>query len=634
MRRRICLLLWLLGFGATILMARPIRADWTPAALYGGDVRSLAIAPADPDILLAGTSAGQVFRSDDGGASWAPAASGLPLQGWVVSALKFDPNRPTRVWAGLRGVFGGGRVVYSDDLGRHWIDRSVGLPGDQVYSLALVPGEKGKLFAGTRSGVYGSSDDGLTWRCLTSTHPEIQKVSSLLVDPNNSSVVLAGTWRRAYRSRDGGNTWHGVFSGMVLDSEVFSLNAVPGHAGELWASTCGWVYRGTDWGAHWRRFQRGLAARRTPAFAVLPDGRLLAGTVGGLYGSVDGGATWRLMSASDLWIQAIAFDPRRPQRIVVGTQGAGVWRSTDGGEEFSPASLGITNLRLTSLLKHGDEVLAAVRDAGPLSGIYRSRDGGLTFDHEPERLPTVLALAVFGDREIAATDRGLYVNDAASRGEGQQAAEGPWHLLRGSPQSRFDQLSLGDGRLVARGPDGLYELTESGLDRIAYHHADSRSAVLSDGALWVNDRFGLYRLTVRGNHSAALPYSGGRLLALDGSLLVSGDGGLWIRHDLAGSWRQVLGGETRTLPTGDRDWPLLVLENQHAALWSGIGAERKAVELQLPIPTRDVTAALVFPDRLLIGTSGYGVLSRPITIPPPRPRRPAVAISSAASSGN
>lgn len=622
MRSRSLLSLWVLALAVALAAALPAFATWTPAALYGGDVRSLAIAPADPDTLLAGTSAGQVFRSDDGGATWAPAASGFPLEGWVVSALKFDPNRPSRVWAALRGVFGDGRVVYSDDLGRHWVDRSAGLPGDQVYSLALVPGQEGKLFAGTLSGVYGSSDGGLSWRCLTASHPEIQKVSSLLVDPDDPSVVVAGTWRRAYRSRDGGATWHGVFAGMVLDSEVFSLSAVPGHAGELWASTCGWVYRAHGWGAHWRRFKRGLDERRTPSFAVLPDGRLLAGTVAGLYGSADGGSSWQLMSAKDLSIQAIGFDARRPRRIVLATEGAGVWRSTDGGSTFSPSNLGITDLRLSALLRHGDEILAAVRDAGPLSGIYRSRDGGLSFDPLPERLPAVLALALLGDREIAATDRGIYVDDGDA-----------WQPLDGSPRVRFEQLSVGDGRLVARGVDGIYELADGHLQRVAYHHAASRSATLSDGALWVNDRMGLYRLTAAGNHSAALPYSGGRILSVDGSLMVAGQGGLWLRHGLAVPWRQVVKGETRALATGDADWPLVVLVDHDAELWSSVGSGRRVSKLDLPIPSRDVTAALVVGGRLLVGTSGYGLLSRPIAAPPPGPL-PAVAISSASSGGN
>jgi len=578
-------------------------ASWSPAALYGGDVRSLAIAPGDADLVLAGTSAGQVFRSNDGGATWSPAASGLPLQGWVVSALEFDPDRPTRLWAALRGVFGGGRVVYSDDLGRSWVDRSSGLPGDQVYSLALVPGRQGKLYAGTRSGVYGSSDDGISWSCLTTDHPEVQKVSSLLVDPDDPDVVLAGTWRRAYRSRDGGRTWHGIFAGMVLDSEVFSLSPVPGHAGELWASTCGWVYRGSDWGTHWRRFKTGLDERRTPSFAVLPGGRLLAGTVAGLYSSEDGGSKWRRLSPSGLSIQAIGVDPRRPHRILLATEGSGIWRSTDDGASFAPSNLGLTNLRLAALLRDGDEVVAAVRDAGPLSGIYRSRDGGLTFDQEPERLPSVLALATFEGRELAATDQGLYVHDG-------RAPKGAWHLVVGSPRARFDQIVAGDGRLVARGVDGLYELRAGRLVRAPYLHGASRSATLAQGALWVSDRLGIHRLTASGNHSAALPFSGGRLLAFDGSLLVSGEGGLWERKDLAEPWRQVMYGETRALPTGSSVWPLLVLTRGGAVLWTGNGPDRRVVELMPPVPSRDVTAALVVDGRLLIGTSGYGILSR------------------------
>jgi len=66
--------------------------------------------------VLAGTSAGQVYRSQDGGRSWTDAGVPLPLAGWVISALHFDTNRPGRVWAGMWGMWGGVLVAYSDGI--------------------------------------------------------------------------------------------------------------------------------------------------------------------------------------------------------------------------------------------------------------------------------------------------------------------------------------------------------------------------------------------------------------------------------------------------------------------------------------------------------------------------------------
>src|SRR6185295_16780460 len=171
----------------------------------------------------------------------------------------------------------------------------------------------------TASGVWGTLDGGKSWRRLTADLPEIGKVSSLLVDPLRPATLFAGTWRQAYRSDDGGTTWRGVFDGMVLDSEVFTLTPVPGRPGEIWASTCGWVYRTLDGGGRWERFKEGFEERRTTSFAALPDGRLLAGTVAGLHVSSDG-VKWQRVGDPALSIQAIAFHPARPDRILLGTE--------------------------------------------------------------------------------------------------------------------------------------------------------------------------------------------------------------------------------------------------------------------------------------------------------------------------
>ncbi|HUP42792.1 MAG TPA: hypothetical protein VM599_06230, partial [Thermoanaerobaculia bacterium] len=103
-------------------------ASWRPAPLWGADVRSLAVHPEHPDTVLAGTSSGQVYLSTDGGEQWRSAGDYLPFPGWIVSALAFDPNRPGRLWAGLRGMWGDGLVSVSDDLGGTWLPREGDLP--------------------------------------------------------------------------------------------------------------------------------------------------------------------------------------------------------------------------------------------------------------------------------------------------------------------------------------------------------------------------------------------------------------------------------------------------------------------------------------------------------------------------
>ncbi|MDX1632043.1 MAG: sialidase family protein, partial [Thermoanaerobaculia bacterium] len=339
-------------------LAPPVAAEWRVEPLYGGEVRSLAFAPEDPDLVLAGTSAGQVYRSRDGGRTWGPPGRSFPLPGWTVASLHFDENDPGRLWAGLRGVWGGGAVVRSDDFGTTW--ETVTRRRDGVFVLRTVRGRPGTLVLGTDSGVWIRRNVGGEWEHSSRGVPGLVEVSSLLVDSEDPLRILAGTFRRAFRSDDGGRTWRGVFDGMRLDTQLFSLQEVPGKRDTYWASTCGWVYRSEDGGLTWKRFRDGLAQRRTPGFQALSGGRLLAGTVAGIYLSDDDGQTWSLTTRNDLSIHALAHHPRRPEIVLAGTEGSGVWRSEDGGTTFRPASRGLTAPRVGALAAGPGTLRAAV----------------------------------------------------------------------------------------------------------------------------------------------------------------------------------------------------------------------------------------------------------------------------------
>ncbi|HTQ78918.1 MAG TPA: hypothetical protein VMM92_02895, partial [Thermoanaerobaculia bacterium] len=534
------------------------------------------------------------------------AGAALPFPGWVVSKLVFDPNRPPetpRLWVALWGVWGSGQVAYSDDLGKSWSAASHGLPNAPVYTLALVPGRPGRLFAGTISGVYGTEDGGVTWSQLTGSLPEMQKVTSLLVDSGAPDTVIAGTWRQAYRSEDGGHTWAGVFQGMVLDTEVFSLTPIADHPGEIWASTCGWVYQTLDRGGSWVRFKTGLDERRTPSFAALPDGRLLAGTVSGLYASSDRGRTWARISDPALSVLAIAIDPARPDRIVLGTEGSGVWLSTDGGKFFQRTSRGMTNTRIAALAAVGDDLLVAINHAGPISGIHVSHDRGRTFDGLFAPLPTILDIAVHQGRPYAATERGLY-----------QRLGQDWHRVPELGDGRIEQI-LSDGQsLVARTADRLYELSGGRFVQQPFKHDAPRSAALVAGALWVTDDKGLYRLANGTNHTILTPKEGGgRLDRLGDQLLLWTPEGAWTRKDDPEAlWIDLPARPNRVVPTGDPRYPVLLViadkgdQGDKAALYDRESQALRAVDL--PVLARDITAALILDGKLLVGTSGYGVL--------------------------
>ncbi|HEX7180836.1 MAG TPA: YCF48-related protein [Thermoanaerobaculia bacterium] len=596
---------WIFWMSLTLLaaLALPARAvlpsqpgDWQSLPIWAGDVRAIAIHPEDPDLVLTGTSAGQLYVSRDGGRGWTVAGAPLPFPGWVIGALRFDPNRTSRVWMALWGIWGSGHVAYSDDLGKSWVARAGGLPDEPVYTIALVPGREGHLYAGTLSGVWGTENGGETWRRLTADLPEAQKVTSLLVDSTQPDTVIAGTWRRAYRSDDGGKTWSGIFEGMVLDSEVFSLTPVPGRPGEIWATTCGWVYQTKDRGARWERFKEGFVERRTPSFAALPDGRLLAGTVGGLHLSADGGKTWKLVGDPALAIHAIAIHPARPERILLATEGSGVWASTDGAATFHPSSEGMTNFRVSALAVMGRDLLVGVVHAGPMSGVHVSRDLGKTFG-DFRSLPNVLDFGVHLGRLYAATEKGLYELRGAD-----------WFRLKELGEERVEEVVAEGEQIVVRTASALYGLEGGKFVKRPYKHGAPRSAAFFGDALWVSDAQAVYRLTQSANDTVEAPFTGGRLYRLPDQLLLWGSGGAWVRagDGDGSSWVSLTDKGSRVIATGDARWSAVLVSGDVVRLYDREASKFEVLEV--PIPVRDISSAVIGNGRLFLGTSGYGVL--------------------------
>jgi len=95
----------------------------------GGPVWALAIDPAAPTTLYAGTDAG-VFRSLNGGHSWSPVNTGLPDDANVL-ALAIDPTTPTTLYA---GTYGG--MFRSLNGGSSW--QATGLGAEPICGDAIV----------------------------------------------------------------------------------------------------------------------------------------------------------------------------------------------------------------------------------------------------------------------------------------------------------------------------------------------------------------------------------------------------------------------------------------------------------------------------------------------------------------
>ncbi|BEP95802.1 hypothetical protein GmRootA79_41860 [Acidovorax sp. A79] len=312
---------------------------WQPTSgPQGGSVSALAIDPATPATVYAGTEFMGVSKSTDGGATWAVANSGLPNT--RVSSLAIDLATPATLYASTSAG-----VAKSTDGGATWALAGSGLQGYSVYSLAMAPGAATLYAAGTESvwhgngfhaegRVFRSQDAGATWAIFMNGLTGTQGVQTLAIDPATPTTLYAGTDSGAFKSINGGVSWSSSSAGLN-NNNVLSLAMNPATPATLYAGTAGGgVFKTTDGGANWSAANTGLASLYVLSLAIDPatPTTLYAGTVGGVFKSTNGGTTWSAAHSglANAIVQALAIDPATPTTLYAGTNGSSVFKSTNG----------------------------------------------------------------------------------------------------------------------------------------------------------------------------------------------------------------------------------------------------------------------------------------------------------------
>jgi ligand-binding sensor domain-containing protein len=165
-----------------------------------------------------------------------------------------------------------------------------------------------------------------------------------------------------------------------------------GHRGLL-AATMDGLYRTLDETRGWEKVSIDGYESGGRVFSVATHKdtplKIFAGTKQGLYISNDGGGSWEHADRgpSDMYVKAIAQDPREASVVVIGTNQF-IFRSTNGGRTWVRRGGGLPSGDFTSVVinpTNPDEVMAADYSQG---GVYRSADKGYTWERIDSELPT------------------------------------------------------------------------------------------------------------------------------------------------------------------------------------------------------------------------------------------------------
>jgi photosystem II stability/assembly factor-like uncharacterized protein len=387
-----------------ILVSADRGGNWAYAGSeLNAGVTSLVQSPHAPELLLAGTQEGLIYRSRDGAKTWEAIQAGLPAEPaptiedliasgpdsyWLIasnpdgnvlyrftagvwSVARFDPPAdaqpvdilvdpldPAIIYLALEGKARTGDEVEapylfrSNDGGLSWNPLpdplSLVAPEEaaRVDLLAVDPAS-GRLYVAAGGALFVTPDQ-TTWEPLE-TPSGAGSAAQVAIDPNAPQVLyLSGADHGLLKSTDGGHTWRNINQG--IDSLNIALIAThPQDPATLYAAapTGSTLFKSSDYGDHWTRVENGAT------------------------GPVTGHGT-----------AALLLDPQQPARLYQLLDDARAFQSDDAGATWAASWPGFRLSDVESLVTvPSDPNILYASEGG--RGLFRSDDGGATWRMVP-----------------------------------------------------------------------------------------------------------------------------------------------------------------------------------------------------------------------------------------------------------
>ncbi|HUI66123.1 MAG TPA: hypothetical protein VL126_14865, partial [Bacteroidota bacterium] len=295
-------------------------------------IGAFAIAPSNPQVIYVGTGeadvrsdlteGGGVYKSTDGGSHWQFIGLGDTRQ---IGRVWIDPKNPDLVMVAAVGhAYGPNEergVFRSTDGGKNWIKVLSNSPDVGAVDLGSDPDDPSVVYAtlwqprrtpwsqyppneGPGSGLYKSTDEGMTWSELTGNGlPEkpYGRIGVSVATGSHGNIVYAlidaqKEGSGLYRSDDGGKSWRltskdeniitrmWYFAGITVDPQNADVVFIPNRS----------VMKSTDGGKKFTIIKGAPGGDDYHFLWVDPqnDQRMIVASDQGTTISVDGGKTW------------------------------------------------------------------------------------------------------------------------------------------------------------------------------------------------------------------------------------------------------------------------------------------------------------------------------------------------------
>lgn len=362
---------------------------------YNGMGRTTAVAfhPTNPEIYYVGAPIGGIWKTEDGGKTYAPKGDNLPHVG--VGSIVINYNNPAEMYISL-----------ADNSG--WWNFSLG--------------------------VYKSVDAGETWQAtgLTFDFEDGVAIYTLAINPENPEIIMAATSGGLWRTKDSGANWS-----KVKDAEWNDVKYRPGDGSTIYAAKEAYwnysqIFRSDDGGNTWQKLSNFTEKKTKIRLAVTPanpDMLVAMSTANkAIYVSKNKGD--HLIKKADAEeTQFIYVSPFNEDIIYHGY--VSVYQSKNGGNSSNKITMWYGGTALPEV--HADHHFA---NYNPLNGyLYFCNDGGVYRFHEQnntwEEFSNGLVITQYYKLAVAQTDPVFLIGGTQDNGGRKRNDDGSWSSTNG-----------------------------------------------------------------------------------------------------------------------------------------------------------------------------------------------------------
>jgi photosystem II stability/assembly factor-like uncharacterized protein len=324
--------------------------------------------------------------------------------------------------------------------------------GGRVTAVTGVPSQPQTFYMGsTGGGVWKTTDAGHSWANISDGFFSVASMGAIDVSLSDPSVVYAGTGsskirsnvsigRGMYRSFDAGKTWS--FAGLRNVGQIATIRIHPSDPNTVYVAALGNPF--------------------------IPNKER------GVFRTIDGGKTWKNilhisdeLGAADLELQpgnpqvifaSLWHGQRKPWTIISGSLDGGIYKSIDGGDNWTKLAGGLPNQlfgrsSIAISASRPDRVYALI-EAKPGSGLYRSEDAGATWtliNHSTAITTRPFYYSTLGvdpnnSEVVFVGDEGWFKSaDGGKTFRAQRVPHGDNHDVWINPKNSNDMIQANDG---------------------------------------------------------------------------------------------------------------------------------------------------------------------------------------------